>query len=96
MPARSEKERSGGGRILVNMYYAYISKKDDSLYKGHSQDIEERLKQHNRVETLSIKNKIPFELIYFEKFETRIEAIKKEKYFKTAAGRRFLKNILAP
>ena len=80
------------------MYFAYVIKslKDGSLYKEHCQDIAARLKQHNRGETLSIKNKIPFVLIYFEKFETRIEAIKREKYFKTAAGRRFLKNILAP
>tara|TARA_R110001592_G_scaffold140938_1_gene362102 strand:+ start:8061 stop:8357 length:297 start_codon:yes stop_codon:yes gene_type:complete len=98
MPARPEKERSGGDRIVVNMYYAYIikSKKDDSLYKGHCQDIVERLKQHNRGEMMSIKNKISFILIYFEKFDTRTEAIKREKYFKTAAGRRFLKHILAP
>jgi len=80
------------------MYYACVIKslKDGSLYKGHCGNIEERLKQHNKGLTVSIKNKIPFELIYFEKFDARIEAIKREKYFKTAAGRRFLKNILAP
>jgi putative endonuclease len=82
---------TGGDRIVVDMYFAYVIKslKDGSLYKRHCQEIEVRLKQHNRGETLSIKNKIPFVLIYFEKFETRIEAIKREKYFKTAAGRRF-------
>jgi putative endonuclease len=80
------------------MYFAYVikSKKDESFYKGHCQNLQERLKQHNKGMTRSIKSKIPFELIYFEEFETRIEAIKREKYFKTAAGRRFLKNILAP
>ncbi len=45
--------------------------------------------------TASIKTYIPFELVYFEKFETDQEAIAREKYFKSAAGRRFLKKKLA-
>ena len=78
------------------MFYTYViqSKTDGSFYKGHCQNIEERLKQHNNGLTFSIKNKLPFELVYFEIFETRLEAIKREKYFKSAAGRRFLKDIL--
>jgi putative endonuclease len=36
----------------------------------------------------------PFELVYFEEFETRNEARAREKYFKSAAGRRFLKSKL--
>jgi len=35
-------------------------------------------------------------LIYKEEFATREEAIKREKYFKSAAGRRYLKNKLVP
>jgi len=46
--------------------------------------------------TLSIKSKVPFRLIYSESFATREEAIKREKYFKSAAGRRFLNEKLAP
>jgi predicted GIY-YIG superfamily endonuclease len=36
-------------------------------------------------------------LVYYEKFSKRIEAISREKYFKTASGRRFIKSLnLAP
>jgi putative endonuclease len=78
------------------MFYVYVLKSevDGSLYKGHCQDIEVRIKQHNSGQTVSIKNKIPFVLIYKEEFETREEAIKRERYLKTAAGRRFLKKKL--
>ena len=38
---------------------------------------------------------IPFKVIYFEEFDTEQEAISREKYFKSAAGRRFLKKKLA-
>jgi putative endonuclease len=74
------------------MFFAYViqSEIDGSLYKGHCEDLQKRLQQHNSGQTQSIKSKIPHVLIYSEEFLTR--AIKREKYFKTAAGRRFLKS----
>lgn len=79
------------------MYYAYIiqSEVDGSLYKGQCENIEIRLKQHNAGKIKSIKSKIPFKIIYTEEFESRDESITREKYFKTAAGRRHIKLKLA-
>jgi putative endonuclease len=70
------------------MYFAYVIKSlsHDYYYKGHCHDLQVRLAQHNAGKTLSIKNKIPFEIVYFEEFETLEEAVKQEKYFKSAAG----------
>ena len=45
--------------------------------------------------TASIKPYITFMLVYFEEFKTEAEAINREKYFKTAAGRKFLKKKLS-
>jgi len=39
---------------------------------------------------------IPFEVVYFEVFQTREEAIKREKYFKSGVGKEELKRKLAP
>ena len=79
------------------MFYVYVIKSvdHDFLYKGHCEDLEERILQHNSGMTQSIRPYVPFILVYKEVFETREEAIKREKYFKTAAGRRFLKKVLA-
>lgn len=79
------------------MFYAYVLKsvEHDYFYKGHCQDIEERLKQHNAGTTPSIKPYAPFVVVYYEQFSTRDAAINREKYYKTAAGRRFLKAKLA-
>jgi len=79
------------------MFYAYVIKSvhHDFYYKGHCEHPEERLVQHNSGMTVSIRPYIPFYLIYKEEFETREEAITREKYFKTSAGRRYLKNKLA-
>ena len=78
-------------------FYAYVlkSKNSDYCYKGHCEDLEARVKQHNSGSTISIKEYIPFEIAYFEEFSTRQEAILREKYFKSAAGRRFLKSKLS-
>jgi putative endonuclease len=64
------------------------------FYKGHCHDIEKRILQHNSGMTESIRPYIPFKLVYFEEFETEKEAIAREKYFKSGAGRRFLKKVL--
>jgi putative endonuclease len=46
--------------------------------------------------TESIRPYIPFKLVYSEAFDTEIEAIEREKYFKSSAGRRYLKGRIAP
>ncbi len=80
------------------MFFTYVlrSKVDGSFYKGHCEDLKKRIQQHNSGTTLSIKNKIPYEIAYFEEFALRTEAIKREKYFKSAAGRKFLKSKILP
>ncbi len=76
------------------MYFAYVLKSIDSdfFYKGHCQDLVIRLAEHNSGKTKSIKHYMLFKLVYFETFNSREEAIKRERYFKTAAGRKFLKS----
>jgi putative endonuclease len=75
------------------MYYAYVirSRIAGYVYKGHCEDLDTRIRQHNSGMTRSLIPYIPFDLVYYEAFDTRAEAIQREKYFKTAAGRRFLK-----
>jgi putative endonuclease len=78
------------------MFFTYVLKSinHDFYYKGHCENLDERLTQHNSGMTKSIRPYIPFILVYKEEFTTREEAINREKYFKTAAGRRFLKKKL--
>ncbi|MHA7863781.1 GIY-YIG nuclease family protein [Flagellimonas marinaquae] len=75
------------------MYYAYVLKSgvDGRLYKGHCENLEKRLKEHNAGKTKSTKGYIPWKLVYFETFTSKEEAIEREKYFKTGKGRDYLK-----
>ncbi len=75
------------------MYKVYViySNMAGKYYTGQTEDLERRLKEHNEG-TLGkfTKNKGPWELVYFEEFKTREEALKREKYLKTGAGRDFV------
>lgn len=79
------------------MYYVYVikSKECDFYYKGFCSNLEIRLKQHNSGMTKSIKKFLPFEIKYFEICDNLQDAVKKEKYWKSAAGRRYLKSKMA-
>ncbi|MCX6122033.1 MAG: GIY-YIG nuclease family protein [Ignavibacteriales bacterium] len=76
-------------------YSTYIlqSLVDHKHYTGLSSDVEKRLKMHNAGKVQSTKKRKPFILIYQEVAETLLEARKREKYFKSAAGRHFLKSL---
>ena len=78
-------------------FFAYVvrSKNRPYVYKGHCKDLEKRIREHNNGMTKSLRPFIPVELVYHERFDSLKDAINREKYFKTAAGRRFLKKILA-
>jgi putative endonuclease len=78
------------------MYFVYVIKslKYDWNYVGITNDIQRRIQQHNAGQNKSTKHYKPFKLIFSEEFPDRITARKREKYLKSAAGRRWMKSIL--
>ena len=87
----------GTGRLsrrVLKMFVVYIlfSEKYDRFYIGFSENLKNRLKAHNKGETKSTKPYIPWRVVYTEEFKTKQEARIREKYLKSAAGRRWRKN----
>lgn len=78
------------------MYYVYIlrSEKDNSLYIGFTENIKDRLQEHNSGENLSTKDKIPFKLIHAEYFLNKLDALNREKYLKSGWGWKSIKTLL--
>ncbi len=78
------------------MYKIYIiqSEKNNFLYVGLTSNLEIRLKYHNQGRVFSTKGYRPWKLVYTEEVETRQEARKREKYFKSGCGKEFIKNFL--
>lgn len=67
--------------------YALYSKEFDQIYIGMSINTERRLKEHNSGTNKSTKAYCPWEKLFEESYETRLEARNREKYYKTYRGR---------
>lgn len=78
------------------MFSVYVIKslKDERFYIGQTENTEERLIKHNKGLVESTKNRKPFVLIFQEKFESRKEAIHRERYLKSLKGGNEFKKIL--
>ena len=78
------------------MYYTYVlrSGTDSQLYTGSTNDLRRRLNEHNNGKVSSTKNRVPFELIYYEACLNEQDARAREKYLKTGMGKRYIKNRL--
>ena len=62
------------------MNYVYILKcADNSLYTGYTNNIKNRLHIHNAGKGAKYtRSRLPVELVYFELFVTKVEAMKRE------------------
>jgi putative endonuclease len=78
------------------MYYVYALKslKDGKFYIGFTKDISKRLAAHNNGQVQATRNRIPFEIVYYEASRNINDAVKREKYLKTTYGKRYLINRL--
>ena len=76
------------------MYYVYAIKSIERnyIYVGLTDNLERRLKQHNKGINKTTKPYKPFILIHSEQFEARIQAREREKELKSGFGREFLKS----
>jgi len=81
------------------MFVVYVLKNEnEKIYIGQTSNLENRLKRHsgilkNKSKSFTSKNKGDWKLIYKEEFETRKEAIEREKQLKSYQGRKFIRSI---
>ena len=73
-------------------YYLYIlkSKNTNKLYIGQTKNLNDRLQRHKQNRSLATKFRGSWELIYKEKYSTRSEAIKREKYLKSLKNKKYI------
>ena len=84
-----------GRKIVLTFmsYYVYIlqSQSHQTYYYGHCADLEKRISAHNNGKVRYTKGRRPWVLHYFETFNTRSEAVRRERFFKSMEGYRYLK-----
>ena len=76
--------------------YVYVlrSLHDGRFYVGLTRDLRVRLKAHIEGQVPSTKNRLPLELVYWEGCLNESDAAQREKYLKTAWGKRYIKGRL--
>ena len=76
--------------------YVYVlrSTSDGKFYVGMTRNLPARLQMHNSGKVPSTKSRIPLVLVYWEGCLNEHDAAIREKYLKTAWGKRYIKGRL--
>ncbi len=74
--------------------YILYSMKDTKLYIGYTTNLTRRLGEHDLGKSKSTAPRRPFRLLFCEFYLSKEDAIRREKYFKTTAGKKTLKLML--
>ena len=77
-------------------YYIYIlrSKIIKRFYVGSCSNLELRLERHNTGMSRSTKGYIPWEIVYYEEFDNKTEAIKRERKIKKQKSVKFIEELI--
>jgi len=76
------------------MFFTYILKslKDHTRYYGSTNNLEARIKIHNSGKEKYTRGHKPYKLLYYESFDTRKDAITRERFFNSVDGYNWLKS----
>ena len=80
---------------MVDKYYTYViySEMFDKIYIGYSADVNRRVENHNsQINKGWTRSFRPWKLVHFEEFNTKSEAMNREKELKSYKGREFIRN----
>ncbi len=79
----------------IMFFYVYLLKNaKDALYIGYTKNLRRRIEEHNRGLVFSTKPYRPWQLIFYEAYQNKEDATRREKYLKTSQGGRLLKRML--
>lgn len=81
----------------MKFFYVYLLRsinKPDWIYVGYTENLKERLKEHNSGDSKSTAYYKPFELIHYEAYRNRKDAKRRELYLKTTKGKTTLRTML--
>jgi putative endonuclease len=67
---------------MKHFVYILCSERDGSYYKGYTLDPFIRLEAHNRGESEYTRGKLPWRLVFVQSFETKREALIRERVVK--------------
>ncbi len=77
-------------------YTVYILESEGSgrYYVGSTADLEDRLERHNRGRSKYTKSGIPWKVVFTEHYDTRGEAVRREKQIKNRKSRSYIEGLI--
>jgi putative endonuclease len=83
-------------QLMAKFYYVYIlhNKQKNFIYIGYSENLKQRVEDHNKGRSTSTKKYTPLKLIHYEAYCDKIDAKRRERYLKTNRGKTTLKTML--
>lgn len=74
------------------MHYTYVlqSESDQGLYIGYSTDLRRRLTEHRAGAARATSHRGPWRLVYYEAYLEKDDALGREEFLKSGAGRKHL------
>ena len=100
MPRHSKRVKratSAGSLCEQFMFYVYILNSildSDRMYVGITNDLENRLREHNAGESIHTNKYKPWKLMSYIAFDDKEKAVAFERYLKSGSGRSFAKRHL--
>ena len=82
---------------VAGMFYVYVllSLKDRRLYTGVTSNAERRLREHNSGKTKSLRHRRPLVLLHSEAYQSKREALARERHFKTPEGGKLKQQLVS-
>ncbi|MFQ6606010.1 MAG: GIY-YIG nuclease family protein, partial [Fidelibacterota bacterium] len=74
--------------------YIMYSASRDRYYTGQTSDLSKRISQHNAGYDRYTRSGIPWELKYTEEYQTRREAMRREREIKAKKSRSYLEGLI--
>jgi putative endonuclease len=79
---------------MKHCIYIIQSEKDQSYYVGYSSDVNSRLTKHNSANSGYTSTKKPWVLVYTEEFDSKTEALRREKQIKRQKSRAYILSLI--
>ena len=79
------------------MFFVYILQSDTTFrfYTASTEDLANRIEEHNAGENKSTRNGIPWQLVHQEQFATSSDALRKEIQIKNRGAERYMRGLLS-
>jgi putative endonuclease len=79
------------------MFFVYIlqSVRGGRFYIGHTENLDQRLREHFEGRSLYTKSRGPWELVFAETYLSRSEAMKREREIKRRKSKKHIERLIA-